>query len=91
MEGEALNREFANRVAEWIELAVPNVPKAKRGLVATMIVELISAMLILSARRPRDADAVMAETKVVMRRYLQPYVEGESLAAETSPRRPRAR
>jgi AcrR family transcriptional regulator len=88
-EGEALNREFANRVAEWIELAVPNVPKQTRGLVAMMIVEVISAMLILSARRPDDADAIMAETKVLMRRYLQPYVEGESLAAETAHKRTR--
>jgi len=90
-EGEALNREFANRVAEWIALAVPNVPKAKRGLVALMIVELISAMLILSARRPGDATDIMAETKVVMRRYLEPYVVGESLAAETNEKRARHR
>ncbi len=95
-EGEALNREFANRVADWIELAAPNVPKKQRGLVAMMIVEVISAMLILSARRgPADGKTIMAETKVLMRRYLGPYVDGRisaaSLATETDTERARSR
>ena len=88
-EGEALNREFANRVAEWIELTVPSMPKKQRALVAMMIVEVISAMLILAARRPGDADEIMTETKVLMRRYLSPYVEPGRLATETEPGRVR--
>lgn len=96
-EGEALNREFADRVAGWIELAMPGVHKKQRGMVAMMIVEVISAMLILSARRgPADGESIMAETKVLMRRYLAPIVEAStapaaSLAAETAPRRARTR
>ncbi len=99
-EGEALNREFADRVAGWIEIAMPHVHKKHRGMVAMMIVEVISAMLILSARRgPKDGELIMAETKVLLRRYLEPYVdaasaadsEDPSLAAETAPARARRR
>jgi AcrR family transcriptional regulator len=76
-EGEALNREFANRVADWLHALVPTLQSKEREMVALMIVEVISAMLILAARRGhKDGAEIMAETKVLMRRYLSPYVDG---------------
>lgn len=75
-EGEALNRELAERVAVVLEQKLPGLPAPRRAFVAMMVVELVSAMLILSARRPEEASAVMAETKVLLRLYLAPYDDG---------------
>jgi hypothetical protein len=44
-----------------------------RPVVATMMVEILTAMLIVSARRPAEAKALMTETKALLRRYLAPY------------------
>lgn len=79
-EGEALNRELADRIAVVFEHKLPGLPAARRAFVAMMVVELVSAMLILSARRPEDADAVMAETKALLRLYLSSY-EGDAAKA----------
>ncbi len=76
VEGEALNRQFADRVAIFLERISKKMAPAERRLVATMIVETISAMLIQAARRgPREGKAIMQETKVMMRRYLAPYAK----------------
>lgn len=47
----------------------------RRPLVATIVVETLSAMLIVAARYDDDARSkqVMDETKVLVRRYLEPY------------------
>jgi AcrR family transcriptional regulator len=72
-EGEAVNREAAERIADLLRRKLPGMPARKRSIVATMVVEVFSAMLILAARRPSDAAAVVAETKAMLRRYLEPY------------------
>ena len=78
VEGEALNRQFADRVAKFLERISKDIAPAERRLVATMIVETISAMLIQAARRgPREGKAIMQETKTMMRRYLAPYAAGK--------------
>ncbi|WP_394824356.1 TetR/AcrR family transcriptional regulator [Pendulispora albinea] len=73
--GEALNREFARRVETFLAERAKELPAEKRLLVATMLVEHITAMMIVSVRR-NDAlgEAVIAETKVLLRRYLRPYL-----------------
>jgi AcrR family transcriptional regulator len=74
--GEVLNREFARRAEAVLAREASRLPKAKRALVATMIVETVSAMLALvSRRRVDDGDAVVAETKVMLRRYLEAYAD----------------
>ncbi|MBX3193204.1 MAG: TetR family transcriptional regulator [Labilithrix sp.] len=72
-EGEALNRDIAARLAAVFGPKLPRLPPRKRGFVAMMVVELVSAMLILSARRPGEGKAIMAETKKLLRLYLTPW------------------
>jgi AcrR family transcriptional regulator len=74
--GEVLNREFARRTEAVLAREASRLPKAKRALVATMVVETISAMLALVVRRRvDDGDAVIAETKLMLRRYLEAYAD----------------
>jgi AcrR family transcriptional regulator len=70
-----VNREFARRVEVLVTARAPSLTSARRALVATIIVEVISSMLTLRARRPRgDSDAILAETKTLLFRYLDPIV-----------------
>jgi hypothetical protein len=97
-EGEALNRELAGRVATLFADKLPGLPARKRAFIATIVVELMSAMLIISARRDADeGKAIMDETKTLLRLYLA----SQDLAEEdgkqnakpdvTSPRKLRSR
>jgi AcrR family transcriptional regulator len=71
---EALNRDFARRT-EAVFARPAGVPRAKRRLVSTMVVEVITAMLFVVARRPAHISrALLDETKVMLRRYIEPYV-----------------
>jgi AcrR family transcriptional regulator len=80
-EGEALNRQFADRVAVFVERFAKKMTPSERLLVATIIVETMTAMLIQAARRgPREGKALMQETKVMMRRYLAPYADDAKAA-----------
>jgi AcrR family transcriptional regulator len=73
--GEALNREIARRV-EDILTHYTSLPKKRREIIATVIVEALSAMLLVGARmnEPR-ASNLLAETKILLRRYLEPYAD----------------
>lgn len=73
VEGEALNRDFAKRIEAVLEAKLPGLPAKMRPVVATMMVEILTAMLIVSARRPGEAKALMNETKTLLKRYLAPY------------------
>jgi len=71
---EALNREFARRT-EAVFARLSGVSRAKRKLVSTMVVEVITAMLFVVARRPAQASRpLLDETKVMLRRYIEPYL-----------------
>jgi len=77
-EGEALNQEIARRIAQVLAPKLPGLPASRHLLVATMVVEIVSAMLIFSARRlssgePNARRERMSETKLLLRRYLAPY------------------
>ncbi len=73
--GDALNREIAGRV-EDILAHYTSLPKKRREIIATVIVESLSAMLLVGARvnEPR-ASNLLAETKLLLRRYLEPYAD----------------
>lgn len=72
-EGEAINREFAKRIETVLAAKLPGLPPRMRPVVSTMMVEILTAMLIVSARRPGEAKALLAETKELLKRYLAPY------------------
>ena len=69
-----VNRELARRAEAVFKAQAPGLPKERRALVSTMIVEIVSAILILTIRRPGEADAIWEETKTMLRRYLEPIV-----------------
>lgn len=83
-EGEAINREFAKRIETVLAAKLLGLPPKMRPVVSTMMVEILTAMLIVSARRPAEAEALMTETKALLRRYLAPY---EAAAAPRGPDR----
>jgi AcrR family transcriptional regulator len=69
-----VNREFARRAEAVLRANAPSLTPARRALVATIIIETISSMLILCVRRPSSADAIVAETKMLLRRYVEPII-----------------
>jgi AcrR family transcriptional regulator len=70
----ALNRELIDRTEAMIARTAPSLPRAKRHLIATMTVQILSAVLFLTAReKPDFARTMIDEVKVVLRRYLEPY------------------
>jgi AcrR family transcriptional regulator len=77
-----VNREFARRAEAVLAAQAPSLTPARRALVATMIIEVISTMLILSVRRTSEADAIVAETKTLLLRYLEPVVTEHGPAAD---------
>jgi AcrR family transcriptional regulator len=87
-----VNREFARRAEGVLAAQAPGLTPARRSLVATMIIEMISAALMLCVRRPPSAEAVIAETKTMLRRYIEPIVTenakapGGKPAARSGPR-----
>ncbi len=81
-EGEAINREFAKRIEAVLAAKLIDLPAKMRPVVATMMVEILTAMLIVSARRPAEAKALMTETKALLRRYLAPYERRERKGSE---------
>lgn len=80
-EGEAINREFAKRIEAILALRLPALPERERPIVATMMVEILTTMLIVSVRRPGEANVLMAETKTLLKRYLAPYEENHKTPA----------
>jgi AcrR family transcriptional regulator len=82
-----VNRELAKRTEQVIAPLAPALSPARRALVATMIIETVSAMLILSARRGSAiGDAIIVETKTMLRRYLEPVVTEHAAPTEESAR-----
>lgn len=73
---KALHRHTIERVTIMIRRYAPRLPPAQRRVVATLIVEIISALLLHSHREePSFAKKLMEETKTLLHRYLSPYVE----------------
>jgi AcrR family transcriptional regulator len=72
----ALHDEFIRRTEEVIAHKAPWIPSARRHLLAIMINHVIVGMLFFADREDTEmADAIIAETKVLLRRYLRPDVD----------------
>jgi AcrR family transcriptional regulator len=72
--GEALNQSMAARTATVLAAFAPDVDADKIALVSTVVVETLSSMLFLALRRPEpQATQIVAEAKILIRRYLEPY------------------
>jgi AcrR family transcriptional regulator len=71
---DAINTEFARRIEGLLAVQAPALTPAHRAVVAEIVVETTSAMLILAARRDEPHGAlVIAEGKTMLHRYLEPY------------------
>jgi AcrR family transcriptional regulator len=87
-----VNREFARRAETVLAAQAPKLPPARRTLVATTIIEVISTMLIMCVRRrDLDAKAILAEAKTLLYRYLEPIVAENARIQAPSKRRARGR
>jgi AcrR family transcriptional regulator len=83
MADDDVNREFARRAETVLAAQAPGLSPARRARVATIIIEVISAMLLLCVRRPdEDADLILGETKTLLVSYLKPIVGGQAGALE---------
>ncbi len=71
---EAANAEFARRTAQLLGTRAPKLPKSRRPVVASVIVETVSAMLISASRRKgKLGPQIVEETKDMLERWLAPY------------------
>jgi AcrR family transcriptional regulator len=69
-----LHRGFVSRTEKILGAKAPGLPRGERRLVATMMVQAISALLFVASRHePAFARRMVAETKKMMRAYVAPY------------------
>ena len=75
--GAALNRELADRAEVVFRgLATKDVPPARRKLLATVVIEALSALLLVAQGKPKaQSNALMREAKDLIERYLEPYFD----------------
>lgn len=74
--GQAMNAELAERAEMVFGQMAKRVPPAKRKLLAVVTIEAMSALLLLSADKPRaQANALLDEAKMLVQRYLEPYLD----------------
>jgi AcrR family transcriptional regulator len=74
--GQALNRELADRAEIVFKTLAKDMPPSRRKLLATVVIEAISALLLLSADKPRaQGNALLEEAKTLVHRYLEPYLD----------------
>ncbi len=78
--GYALNRLFADRADEVLQRYAPTLPRKRRALLATMIVETTSGMLFSAVRAvpPTASDEIIGETKRMLRAYVRDVLATES-------------
>jgi len=72
-----LHQYVIERVAVIVRRYAPDLAADQRRVVATLIVETISALLLHAQReKPPFAKRLLEEVKTLLHRYLAPYVEG---------------
>lgn len=70
----ALSEEFAARIQTAMVRLTPTLSPKDRKIVANIIVQVVTAILFFSFRTgDRHGKEYVRETKVLMRRYLEPY------------------
>lgn len=68
-------REFIAATAGVLAAWAPKIDPRTRRIIATMIVQTMSGILVLSQREPPAMAAAMLEhTKLMLRRYLDPWI-----------------
>jgi AcrR family transcriptional regulator len=79
--GEMLNKEFARRAAMIFKSRAPNMSDKQLAAASTLAVEVVSTMLIISVRMTEEeSQLIFAETKTLLIRYLEPYLEERTTA-----------
>lgn len=72
---QRLTAELVSAAAELLATRAPQLAAAQRTLVATMIVQTIAGILVLSQREPTPlAEGMTAQLKLMLRRYLEPWL-----------------
>ncbi len=72
----ALMREFATALADLLGARAPELPLAKRKIVARTIVQAVSGLLFLAERGSARARAeTIGEAKVLVRAYIAAYIQ----------------
>lgn len=73
---EQMIREFIAATAGVIAAWAPKIDLETRRIIATMIVHTTSGILVLSHREsPAMAAAMLDHTKLMLRRYLEPWIQ----------------
>lgn len=71
----ALHEELIERSAEVFGWYLPRASVEERRRIATMTVDVVGAVLFMATRRePARSAEMLAELKVLLRRYLAPYL-----------------
>ena len=79
-EGELVNREMAERLSPLVARLFPRIAPAHLPVVCTVLVEIVSAMTLVVARREgKPGEKVLDECKELVVRYLAPYAEPPAL------------
>jgi AcrR family transcriptional regulator len=72
---EQLTREFITATAGIVAGWAPQLDRGAREVIATMIVQTVAGILVLSQREePAMAAAMLEHTKLMLRRYLEPWI-----------------
>lgn len=73
---QQMSREFIRATTRVMEAWIPNVEPATREVIATMVIQTVSGILVLSKREaPAMTAAMLDHTKLMLRRYIEPWVE----------------
>lgn len=74
-EDEKLTRQFITATAGLFSVWAGSMPERERQVVATMVVQTITGILVLAQREPPPlADAMLAQLKLMLHRYLEPWI-----------------
>jgi AcrR family transcriptional regulator len=74
-EDEKLTRQFVASTAALFSVWARSMPEHERQVVATMVVQTITGILVLAHREPTAlADAMLEHLKLMLRRYLEPWI-----------------
>ncbi len=75
-EGEAYNREFAERIEPLLARVFPRIPSDELPVLSVVLVEVVTSMTFVIARRDEAFGArVVEQCKRIVVRYLAPYAE----------------
>jgi AcrR family transcriptional regulator len=82
---QALLRELVQATAGLLSAWAPTLPAARCSVVATMLVNTVGTMMIMLVREEDEGrgDAIVAETKLMLVRYLSEYL-GEPAGGTSS-------